>query len=198
MIGKDESPWRQYRLPGGLDVKRIHIYTKDEVVYTSRHSFLQDEGIDVEAIDIPAPKKANKVDLTRTDCFFVPCKDDPFERGRMADLYIPAQIAPVVIGAERSEESASGEHSMGYYRPAVIHLEAIVRAYTGEKDHRGVHIRKETRIAVIHERTESRWELTKAGQEAKRLHDQMKELRIEIDFGALLDLLKYYDVTLKP
>jgi len=198
MIGKDESPWRQYRLPGNLDVRRIHIYSKDGILFTSRHSFLQDEGIDVEAIDIPAPVKANKVNFKRSDCFYVPCKDDPWERGRMADLYIPEQIAPVTIGPEQSEDSAAGEHSMGYYRPATIRLGAIIRAYTGEKDHRGDHIRKEKRIETIHERTASRWELTKTGQEAKKEHEQMKALGIDIDFGAVLELMKYYDVKLKP
>ena len=197
MIGKDESPWRQYRLPGGLDVRRIHVYNKDRIVYTSRHSFLQDEGIDVEAIDIPRPAKANKVNLKRTDCFFVPCKDDPFERGRMADLYIPVQIAPVTVYPEESEDSAAGEHSRGYFHKVTIELGAIVRKYTGEKDHRGDHIRKEVRIGKIHERTMARWELTDEGRKAKELQEQMKGLRIDIDFGTLIDLLKFYEVKLK-
>lgn len=202
MIGQNESHYRAYRIPsarvpgGGYQVQRIHIYERNLIVFRVNRGYFEDEGMNVIAIDIPEPAKARRVNLERTDCFFV---SDPMSTaGRYVDLYIPAQIAPILMFSEKIMESPWGSSSRGFYRPVTIKINAIVRAYTGEKDARGDYVLQEKRISAIHERTAARWELTEEGIQAKVLHDQMKTLGIGIDFEDVIELLKYYDVKMKP
>ena len=190
--------WNNYIMPNGSQCESITFYDprKKTVVLTIKRGYLEhSDGIytnPVLSLDIPAPAKATKKDLSRMVSHYVPAKRWKGARAA-SELMIPTSIVRVVMGAEQVE---SGESSRVYYRRYVIEALGTIKQYLGALPN-GAYSWGLVAIGEICERARERSEVTAWGAEVLKTWEELKSIGIQMHTYEVEILLKHYTLEIR-
>lgn len=113
-LTRGESYCRFYTL-NGKQVDHIFIYSNNEILFKTRSGWLEtpyneqhfDTTKDIFSLDINTPKRANKIDLTRKDNFYISQKN--CFNDTVYVLYINANNFDILSQTEHSKSIVEGE-----------------------------------------------------------------------------------------
>jgi len=177
----------------GKQLENIIFYKDNNIIYESNRGWLEDNRTDVTALTINDPVKANKINLSRTDNFYLNNKE-PHKTGY--DLYIYIDNKTVKLSAPKEIIGCQSKTETRYQNEYILNIDCMVQAHKLNSMNELEYFDKPKAEITIHSRY-IRTVKTDYGNQIDTLYSQFQNLNIDISTYDTELLFYNFNVSLK-